>query len=1386
MKKRLINGANRKNEKNDTMAQIVYPKHSEGPVNIGEKRLIDFLALSLPADYYIIPNGEYSSKMQGTIRWWEYDCIVVAPHAIYHLENKDWGGALTGDDIAWFVNGCERKNPLKTADLKSKVLAGKLQHQDPSWRFGLIQTALVLSNPTQSKFGLDPQSDCWQQTFLLNSELSDWLQNYALIHRQADEIVSCQKSIVDYLSGMMSVKTHGQKTEILNYAIDEVLETNETYTEYLCHPKLFLSKRYKVREYPLVLEGKTAAELESFEKQVQNAQMAQDKMELSPYIVRNQFQMNEDHTLFYDVSEYMDESTLRSRIRQKTLTQMEKVRVILDVAQGLKVAHDNQILHRDVKPENIYLMGDGHAALANFHHSWFVEHSDMNFTVKATLSDDSSPYTPPEFIVDDAVPASDLFSLGVVFYELVTGKLPFSNVHYFTASSGCLAEKDLPSHVVKDLPKWMDTVVKNTVVADVDKRWDSVDTLIEFINEHLGQTGSSVSTTTTSSEFNLKDLQSGMSITPSLVLYEELGKGGFGRVFKVKHTIQNKFYAVKLFDRDASVQETINEYEALKDLQHNNIVKFVFNDKSSQGLFFTLMELLEGDSMSLYTNPDKGDMKLPLNEVYKLAKQILEALVYMQEKTPAVYHRDIKPSNIMWDKHQRYVLIDFNISTSTTDKSFAGTYPYLAPDLIMPSNRIDWNTSADTFALGVTIYQLLTRAYPWPGSNPMPKKDVQPTDIRNYSTTLSDDFCNWVMRSIDPLRDKRFFTAKEMLEALESVGQDHILKPSSPVVVVNPKGEQEDIVDYINSLYSQSIHGNGGTRAGNKSRYYDEQTYTKTKLDQKLLEDIHKLKYHLVIITGNAGDGKTAFIRRVEEIDHNRQQFSNTNNGCQFYINGVRFESNYDGSQDEDTQSNEEVLHKFFEPFYGLDDFNNASEGRVIAINEGRLMDFLSTQPHLKKLYDNIDDYFYREGQVELLPGLMVINLNLRSVTSTIDGPSLLARQVKRLTRPDLWSKCKSCPVADQCFIKYNVDTFQDSSSGDEVTKRLEWLVRTIVYKRELHITMRDLRSMLSYMLTRDMSCDEVKRLIEWVQAEEMPEYYWQYYYFNITSPITRPIMNGYFPFRGLDSKDRLIRLMREIDMARVALSSFDRDLYYKEKNQGNYLTFDDRQRTLLPEFNRVGTVLPAWEINNAITRDLVKVRHDSFVRHHFFEGKFDYKTRLPYRHIVSFYNQLNVKDDEELNAMKISVSKAISASEGCENPQLTDNYLLLSSGHANDPISKSYRRFPLSDFEMFVNRIDHLTDYIEYESDSLVFRNKSEHFIQLSISLDLYEMLQYIRSGYNPSVNDLQGRFIELQIFKNLLGNKVYKEILVTKNQKKFTIIRTDEQNRIVFEALN
>lgn len=1377
------------------MAQIKHPRHDDGAVNQGEKRLFDFLSVRLPDDYIVIPNLNLAvTGPNRVMKYWEYDCLVVAPHAVYHIENKDWAGNLEGDDFAWFRSGQEVANPHKTAGLKSRILGTTVLNRHPDWRIGQVITAVTLSHPQQSKFGLDPQCQCYEQTFTLGPDLIEFLTSPERVGRQENKISQWQESLANMLVGESAERIRRRRTQIFDFKIIETLQETEEFTEFLCVPNLIRSGQYKIREFPLDVAGKSPAELQKLQVSVQNARMAQMKIGDSPYIVKTDCRLNEEGTYYYEINRYQEESSLHAKLRQKTFKQTDKVNIILDVARALKAAHAKDVYHRDVRPENIFIYDGGKAMLSNFRMSWFMEHSDMNFTVYGNV-DNSSPFTPPEFLEGDVTTGSDIYSLGVIFYELMVGELPFDSVLTFmTAMGGVLPESKLPTKVNADLPEWMDEVARKTIVADQYERWQTADELIDFVTtaldeerktQHSGNTEGDTSHQHGEEKiYYLKDMKPGVSVTSSMTLHDMLGQGGFGRVFKVWHNMYNKYMAIKIFERDASVENAISELKALEKLKHRNIVEFIYADRSNQGLYYTLMELLEGENLQGYTRINS--QRLPVDEVYKMADQILDALIFMQKQEPPVFHRDLKPSNIMWHDRKTYKLIDFNISSTTEDKSFAGTFPYMAPDLVLTGNKIDWDKSADTFALGITLYELLAHAYPWPGSKNLPNINIQPTDIRKYNDKLSDALAEFVMKAIITNRSQRFRTALEMKRALNAIGENGLLKDTKMVTVEG--GGTDDPVEYLNSLYSQSHHGNGGTRAGNKKTAFDELTYTETKLDKKLIADIEALKYKLIIITGNAGDGKTAFIHRIESRGTNKITFD-TNNGSEFWLSGVRFESNYDGSQDEGAKGNDKVLEEFLSSFANKTDYTNVNEGRVIAINEGRLVDFLSTRPEFRALQDNIEEYFHNQGHTELLPGLMIINLNLRSVTAS-DGktPSLLAQQVKKLTRPDMWTKCEGCPIADRCFIKYNVDTFQDSSAGDEVIRRLEWLVRTIVYKRELHITMRDLRSMIAWMLTRDYSCDEVKQLVEYVKGDNLEEFYWQFYYFNLTAPEAIPA--NYFPLPTLASSDRLVKLLRETDVAGVSLPAFDRDLYYSEKKREDYLVFSDRKRSLLDQFNNASEIVPSHEVKSNFIRQAITGRQKNFVRHQYFEGattrnKFDFRDRLPYRYVRDFHEQLQLENEKELKETMQGLAVAISASEGCTDPELTKGYLLLANSNVGDPISKSYRRFPLEDFELFVDHTPHLTDYIEYESDSLTFQHKEDKFIQLTVSLDLFEMLQFIRSGFSPSVNDLRGRFIELQIFKNLLEAKTHTEILVTKNNRKFASIRLDDNKRIVIEPL-
>src|SRR5437773_1588387 len=149
------------------------------------------------------------------------------------------------------------------------------------------------------------------------------------------------------------------------------------------------------------------------------------------------------------------------------------------------------------------------------------------------------------------------------------------------------------------------------------------------------------------------------------------------------------------------------------------------------------------------------------------------------------------------------------------------------------------------------------------------------------------------------------------------------------------KNRNDQVYEFLTN-YSQSERGNAGTRD------YDPKTYVQTQLDAQLIPRIFNPLTKLVVLTGNAGDGKTAFIKHVEADAKSRgAKFTKqTDNSSQFSLEGVTYQTLYDGSQDFEGTKNDALLASFFWELEGEKPPENKLT-KIIAINEGKLRDFI-------------------------------------------------------------------------------------------------------------------------------------------------------------------------------------------------------------------------------------------------------------------------------------------------------------------------------------------------------------------------------------------------------------------------------------------------------------
>jgi CheY-like chemotaxis protein len=152
----------------------------------------------------------------------------------------------------------------------------------------------------------------------------------------------------------------------------------------------------------------------------------------------------------------------------------EKVRILIDVTSALECAHGAGIIHRDIKPANIRILENGMVKIMDFGIAKSLD-STMSSITKDGLAVGSTSYMSPEQIVGDPVDVrTDLFSLGVVAYELVTGKKPFENQKLFLLLEEIVKNDPVPvSRAAPDAPPLLAAIIERTMRKNPAERFAS-------------------------------------------------------------------------------------------------------------------------------------------------------------------------------------------------------------------------------------------------------------------------------------------------------------------------------------------------------------------------------------------------------------------------------------------------------------------------------------------------------------------------------------------------------------------------------------------------------------------------------------------------------------------------------------------------------------------------------------------------------------------------------------------------------------------------------------------------------------------------------------------------------------------------------------------------
>lgn len=189
----------------------------------------------------------------------------------------------------------------------------------------------------------------------------------------------------------------------------------------------------------------------------------------------------------YIVQEYLTGYDLDQLLKNGTLRDIRAiVAILVQVCQGLEFAHSRGIVHRDIKPSNIRLLEDGTVKLMDFGIAKSLEGGTKLTQTGIALG--TAGYLAPEQIQGQAVDArTDVFSLGVVAYEMVTGDRPFaganlSNILYMVLNQ----DPPPPSQLREDVPPELDAIIRRCLAKNPDNRFQSAARLAEALKRVPG------------------------------------------------------------------------------------------------------------------------------------------------------------------------------------------------------------------------------------------------------------------------------------------------------------------------------------------------------------------------------------------------------------------------------------------------------------------------------------------------------------------------------------------------------------------------------------------------------------------------------------------------------------------------------------------------------------------------------------------------------------------------------------------------------------------------------------------------------------------------------------------------------------------------------------
>ncbi|MCD6304949.1 MAG: protein kinase, partial [Deltaproteobacteria bacterium] len=995
--------------------------------------------------------------------YYECDIVLIAASGIYIIELKHWTGRIEVRPNRWRINGTQhRKDPHLVNAFKCRILKGICARSVPACADRLrVESVVVLTNPEAECIGNSaPRTDKHNPTFDGLDDLFAYLRyrqkcaGDLLTHLQVDalyrELVKLQveQPVSGYnFPGYEIVEKLTQRPDLLEVLVrplDSGIRGLQRFRVFNPDPDASLTERQR------------------FLARARNTLKTVAKTGDHPNILKV-WDRTGDDGIPVEGSDWSEAGTLADLIADHAggLEKKKAMIIFKGILNGLEIIHDKDIVHRALKPDNILMIGDT-PKLMNFDLAFHLEPDEEHITVLPDASKiKEDPYVAPEVLSKgDCIPASDLFSAGVILYQMLTGSRPFKRSTDLAKSGGRMTEEARERVFRKGIPEDLLDVINSLIQLDMNRRPQSVGQVRELL----------ALTEEPYIEPANRQLRPGEHY--DVYQIERLiRRGGKAQVYHARRANAG-YVALKLFNQEVPVERIYAEERAMRAVDSPFVVRCEHLGCWENDRHFLVMNFVEGENLRDIIRQGKRPSFEKFTGVTRCLLQAVEHLHFSGEGVTWL-HNDIKPENVLL-RDDEAVLLDLGIAREPGVGACMGTAGYIAPDLVDGAD-LNYCVSGDLFALGVTLFEWVA------GKRPYEQMIVGkiPADIRQLRPDLPEPIASWLEKSVLTRAADRFSDVKSMREAfdraLEEVagvpGEEPAPSPQLPVTELPESTlDGNPFVEYLNTLHnltSSNENALAESQARNPFRGY---IHVPNKVTDFILDTVSGEEPRHVILTGHAGDGKSMIgleiylrlhnlpldqtlsddLKPVEELDLPQgrrviiikdmseltveEKVAHLKTACS------------EGSDRYLIISNTGALLEALEAYF--------SGGYRWAEEQSRVLEALSVDSPSELLID--------KGKFE------VINLSL------VDNLQTAVELLKRMVASERWEGCEEKDCRQICPVYLNAKLIRDN--WEIVSERVHYAYRRLFEYGE-RLTLRQISAHLAYAITCGLDYEGIRAM---------------------------------------------------------------------------------------------------------------------------------------------------------------------------------------------------------------------------------------------------------------------------------------------------------------------